>query len=52
MVFSIKADSHLYSYFKLNTTFNFYAGWWAKWIMKDIQYNILQVEKERAEREL
>lgn len=40
---------HLYSRFKLTTTFNFYAGWWAKWIMKDIQYNILQVEKERAE---
>ncbi len=41
---------HLYSHFKLTTTFNFYAGWWAKWIMKDIQNNILQVEKERAER--
>lgn len=41
---------HLYSFFKMNTTFNFYAGWWAKWIMKDIQNNILQVEKERAER--
>lgn len=40
---------HLYSKFKLNTTFNFYAGWWATWIMKDIQNNILQVEKERAE---
>ena len=42
---------HLYSRFKLTTTFNFYAGWWAKWIMKDIQNNILQVEKERAEKE-
>jgi hypothetical protein len=41
---------HLYSHFRLTTTFNFYAGWWAKWIMKDIQYNILQVEKERAEK--
>jgi hypothetical protein len=41
---------HLYSHFTLNTTFNFYAGWWAKWIMKDIQNNILQVEKSRAER--
>jgi hypothetical protein len=40
---------HLYSHFTLNTTFNFYAGWWAKWIMKDIQHNILQVEKMRAE---
>ncbi|MDX2247387.1 MAG: hypothetical protein SF052_11445 [Bacteroidia bacterium] len=42
---------HLYSHFKMNTTFNFYAGWWAKWIMKDIQNNILQVEKKRAESE-
>lgn len=40
---------HLYSHFKLKTTFNFYASWWAKWIMKDIQNNILQVEKKRAE---
>lgn len=40
---------HLYSRFKLSTTFNFYASWWAKWIMKDIQNNILQVEKRRAE---
>lgn len=40
---------HLYSHFKLSTTFNFYAGWWAKWIMKDIQNNILQVIKNRAE---
>lgn len=42
---------HLYSHFKLTTTFNFYASWWAKWIMKDIQNNILQVEKQRAENE-
>lgn len=41
---------HLYSHFKLTTTFNFYASWWAKWIMKDIQQNILQVEKKRAEK--
>ncbi len=40
---------HLYSYFKMNTTFNFYAGWWGKIIMKDIQNNILKVEKKRAE---
>ena len=40
---------HLYSHFKLNTTFNFYASWWARWIMQDIQNNILQVEKDRAE---
>jgi len=41
---------HLYSHFTLNTTFNFYAGIWAKWIMKDIQRNILAVEKRRAEK--
>jgi len=40
---------HLYSHFKMTTTFNFYASWWAGWIMKDIQNNILQVIKERAE---
>jgi hypothetical protein len=40
---------HLYSHFKLTTTFNFYASWWAGWIMKDIQNNILQVIKERVE---
>lgn len=40
---------HLYSHFKLNTTFNFYASWWARWIMQDIQNNILQVIKSRAE---
>lgn len=33
----------------MNTTFNFYASWWARWIMQDIQNNILQVEKQRAE---
>lgn len=42
---------HLYSHFKLATNFNFYASWWAKWIMEDIQQNILQVEKYRAENE-
>jgi len=40
---------HLYSRFQMNTTFNFYAGWWGKWIMKDIQNNILRVEKRRSE---
>jgi hypothetical protein len=42
---------HLYSHFKLSTTFNFYASWWARWIMQDIQNNILQVQKIRAENE-
>lgn len=40
---------HLYSHFKMNTTFNFYAGWWGRWIMQDIQNNILAVQKQRAE---
>lgn len=40
---------HLTSHFKLSTTFNFYASWWARWIMQDIQQNILQVEKIRSE---
>ncbi len=40
---------HLYSHFKLTTTFNFYASLWARWIMQDIQNNILQIEKLRAE---
>lgn len=41
---------HLYSEFKLTTTFNFYASWWASIIMKDIQNNILEIQKERSER--
>lgn len=41
---------HLYSFFTLKTNFNFYASWWARWIMKDIQQNILQVEKFRSEK--
>lgn len=40
---------HLYSHFNLTTTFNFYASFWAGFIMKDIQNNILQVIKERVE---
>ncbi len=46
---SEKYRLHLFSNFELNTSFNFYAAPWAKWIMKDIQNNILQVEKKRAE---
>ncbi len=42
---------HLWSNFKLTTTFNFYASWWAKNLMKDIQNNILQIQKVRAENE-
>jgi hypothetical protein len=42
----------LYSHFTLRTTFNFYASWWAGWIMKDIQNNILQVIQTRCEGKL
>lgn len=34
---------------QLTTSFNFYASWWAGWIMEDIQNNILQIVKQRAE---
>jgi hypothetical protein len=40
---------HLYSDFKLTTTFNFYASFWGRLIMKDIQENILKVIKRRSE---
>jgi hypothetical protein len=40
---------HLSSRFVVSTSFNFYAGWWARWIMSDIQENILQVIKRRSE---
>ncbi|MDP4245837.1 MAG: hypothetical protein Q8932_08315 [Bacteroidota bacterium] len=39
---------HLCSHFTLRTDFNFYAGWWAGWIMKDIQNNILHVIQTRC----
>jgi len=42
---------HLFSHFKLHTTFNSYAGFCSTLIMKDIQNNILQVIKRRAEQE-
>lgn len=41
---------HLVSEFKMNTTFNFYASIWGRWIMKDIQQNILRVIKTRSEK--
>ena len=40
----------LYSHFSLNTTFNFYSGLWSKWIMRDIQNNILGIIKARCEK--
>ena len=39
----------LYSDFSMKTTFNSYAGIWGRWIMKDIQNNILKVIKKRSE---
>jgi len=41
---------HLYSEFKMTTSFNFYASVWGKWIMEDIQQNILKVIKDRSSR--
>jgi hypothetical protein len=42
---------HLSSRFVVSTSFNFYSGLWARWIMSDVQENILQVIKRRSERE-
>jgi hypothetical protein len=39
----------LFSHFRMNTTFNFYSGLWARLIMKDIQNNILNIIKKRCE---
>ena len=41
---------HLSSRFVVSTSFNSYSGLWARWIMSDIQENILQVIKGRSER--
>lgn len=40
---------HLSSRFVVSTSFNFYSGLWARWIMSDIQENILQVIRRRSE---
>lgn len=40
---------HLSSRFVVSTSFNVYAGLWARWIMSDIQENILQVIRRRSE---
>ncbi len=39
----------LSSRFVVATPLNFYSSWWAEWIMGDIQANILQVIRRRAE---
>lgn len=41
---------HLTSRFRLSTSFNFYSGLWSKLIMRDIQKNILQIIRERSEK--
>ncbi|MEO1626526.1 MAG: hypothetical protein AAFV25_15330 [Bacteroidota bacterium] len=38
------------SEFQLKTSFNWYAGLWGHWIMRDIQQNILRVLKGRVEK--
>ncbi|PZX46328.1 hypothetical protein [Algoriphagus chordae] len=40
----------LTSKFRLSTPFNFYSGLWSKFIMNDIQVNILKIIKERSEK--
>lgn len=44
-----KIRLHLTSEFRLSTSFNFYSGFWAKLIMRDIQKNILKIIKVRSE---
>ena len=45
-----KTRLHLSSSFRVSTRFNFYAGWWAKLLMTDVQESILGVLKTRCER--
>lgn len=40
---------HLSSRHRLSTRFNFYAGLWTDFIMRDIQGNILRIIKNRSE---
>jgi hypothetical protein len=40
---------HLQSRYRISTRFNFYASYWADFLMSDIQNNILRVLKSRAE---
>ena len=41
----------LYSRHRISTHFNFYARLWSRYLMSEIQWNILQVIKQRAEKE-
>ena len=36
---------------RVSTTLNAYSGWWARAIMKSIQRNILEIVRDRAERD-
>ncbi len=40
---------HLVSHERLTTRFNAYGGWWTDFIMNDLQNNILEIVKHRAE---
>lgn len=42
---------HLSSTHRLSTHFNAYAGWWSEWVMRQIQGSILEVIKNRCERQ-
>lgn len=42
---------HLTSTFRVSTRFNFYAGLWASFLMRDIQCTILTVIKDRCEQQ-
>ena len=42
---------HLTSQFRLSTPFNFYSGLWSKLIMRDVQKNILEIIKQRSEKD-
>jgi len=47
-----RAILHLSSQHRLSTHFNFYAGLWTEFIMRDIQNNILYVIKNRCDRRM
>ncbi|MDX2129623.1 MAG: hypothetical protein SFU91_11370 [Chloroherpetonaceae bacterium] len=44
-----KATLKLLSRERVSTRFNFYAGFWTDWVMRDIQESILKVIKKRCE---
>jgi len=40
---------HFTATYRISTHFNFYCGWWAKYIMEHIQKSILQIVKQNSE---